>query len=301
VVVQRFHEQWLGVEGVKYLEKDRDAFTPEISGLMQNEFRGFVDQVIWEKPGTLAHLLTAPTTVLNATLAAYYGVPGTFTDELQVASEDPARRAGILTQGALMATLAQASDTHPVARGLMVREKLFCQLPPPPPEGVNTELAKTDVNATIRQRLEQHRADPACAGCHALFDPIGLGLENFDALGRYQTVDDGGLAIDASGNLLGTDVDGPFVGATELAQKLSQSQDVADCAVRHWFRYAAGRTESPADRCNLEFLNAQFSAAQGNIQQLLLAVTQTDAFMFRQLPSAQTAPMPKPPQTEVSP
>jgi hypothetical protein len=193
-----------------------------------------------------------------------------------------------------MATLAKSDETHPIARGLMVREKFFCQIPPPPPDNVNTELPPVDLNTTTRQRLEQHRVDPACAGCHALFDPIGLGFENFDAGGRYRETERGTLPIDASGSLVGTDVDGEFVGAAALAAKMAQSSQVADCAVRHWFRYAAGRTESKADRCNVEYLNAQFNQSQGNIQRLLIAITQSDAFMYRQLPSAQEAPLTMP-------
>jgi hypothetical protein len=112
-------------------------------------------------------------------------------------------------------------------------------------------------------------------------DPVGLGFEHFDGVGRWRDVD-GGRPIDATGELVDTqDVDGPFDGVVELASKLSQSAQVEQCMVRQWFRFGYGRGESDADQCTLAALDAAFAQSHGDINQLLIALTQTDVFFYR--------------------
>src|SRR5690606_28192980 len=98
---------------------------------------------------------------------------------------DPTRRAGVLTHIGVMASLAKADQTDPVHRGKFVREGLLCQGVPPPPPDANVVAPVVTPDATTRERFSQHRADPACAGCHMLMDPIGLGFEHYDALGQW--------------------------------------------------------------------------------------------------------------------
>jgi len=119
-----------------------------------------------------------------------------------------------------------------------------------------------------------------CKSCHTLMDPIGFGLENYDGIGKWRTVDQG-QAVDASGKISASDVDGTFNGAVELAHKLAQSQEVTDCVMTEWFRYAFGRGETPEDACTMANLKQAFASASFDIRELLVAVTQTDAFLFR--------------------
>jgi hypothetical protein len=140
-------------------------------------------------------------------------------------------------------------------------------------------------NATERQRLSVHRADPACAACHTLMDPIGFGLENFDASGRYRETENG-LPVDASGEIVGTDVAGPYNGPVELARKLAGSEQAQACLAAHWFRFASGRAETPEDGCATAWLARQFQSQGRSLRELVLAMTQTDAFMYRTAPVA---------------
>jgi hypothetical protein len=138
-----------------------------------------------------------------------------------------------------------------------------------------------DPNLTTRERFSQHSADPECAGCHKLMDPIGLGFEHFDPVGRFRA-DENGIAVDDAGELFGTDVDGKFSGPVELGNKLAASEQVAGCMTRQWVRFAHGRSETGYDACSLAELGDAFLESNYDIKQLVLALTQTDAFLYRE-------------------
>ena len=134
---------------------------------------------------------------------------------------------------------------------------------------------------TTRQRYEQHAIDPACSGCHRLIDPIGFGFEHYDPLGRFRTTDDG-LPVDASGDVVDSETaGGPFVGAVELAERLAESEEVADCAVRQWFRYAFGREETDEDGATLRSLREAFVAADLSLLELMRATALTRGFVHK--------------------
>ena len=111
-------------------------------------------------------------------------------------------------------------------------------------------------------------------------DPIGFGFENYDTVARYRT-DDNGQPVDATGALSQTDVDGPFDGVAELAKKLASSTDMQVCYATQWFRYGYGRSETVEDACSMDWLGAKFDESGGNIEELLVLLTQTDAFLYR--------------------
>jgi hypothetical protein len=193
-------------------------------------------------------------------------------------------RSGILTQAGFLAVQAHPDQTSPVLRGKFVRSKLLCQPPPPPPPDVN--ITPPDINAggTARERFSAHlTAGSSCNGCHAMMDPIGLAFENFDALGQYRTTD-AGETIDASGMILAANdasLAGGFNGVRELATKLAASDQVRDCVATQWFRFAGGRSEGDADACSLGTLQEAFAASGGDLTELVVATTQTDAFWYR--------------------
>ncbi len=283
-MVEHFHEQWLGTIRLATLEKDTAVFpawSPEISDKQVQEALAFVDHVFFTGEGTLDELLTAPYTFVDAELAEFYGLPAPGGAGMQkVEAAGGIELSGILSLGGVLSAYALADTTDPIKRGLFVREHLLCQIPPPPPD-VIPELPPVDPDATTRERFEQHRADPACAACHALFDPIGFGFENYDAVGRWRTTEND-LPIDASGELTAADVAGTFEGVQELGGKLAQSEDVAQCVTRQWFRFAYGRLESEElDACNMDTLTTTFAESGHDLRELLVALTQTDAFMFR--------------------
>ena len=130
-----------------------------------------------------------------------------------------------------------------------------------------------------------------CASCHQLLDPVGLAFEHYDAVGQYREME-AGSAIDASGYLVDTDVDGPINGLSELASRLESSAEVRRCMVTQVFRYAFGRGETASDSCTLDKLEREFAASDGDFRELLVAVTQTDPF---------TTPAPVPATEDMDP
>jgi hypothetical protein len=283
-VLTDFHRQWLMLDQLAQVEKDQTIYpmwNRQLPQLMQTEVSAFVDSIMWNGDGKVSTLLTAPYTFANASLAAFYGLSGPQGDAFERVALDPAQRSGILTQGAFLVTEAKANQTSPVLRGKFVRQQLFCTPPPPPPPNLQIRPPSLDPRLTTRERFAEHAQNPFCASCHKLMDPIGLAFENFDGVGRWRD-SEGGQPIDASGELIETDVDGTFVGPVALAQRLAISDDVQSCVVTQWFRYGYGRAEVPdADACSLATLNQAFTAAGGNVRELLVALTQTDAFMYR--------------------
>jgi hypothetical protein len=145
--------------------------------------------------------------------------------------------------------------------------------------------------STTRERFTQHHADPTCAACHTLMDPIGLGFEHYDALGQWRELDQG-LPIDATGDVTGSDVAGPFDGAVELTQRLAQSQQVKDCLVQTWFRFALGRSVTPVDAENLALLQTAFADHSYKISELMLAITRAPAFRYLLVPDPSVSDSP---------
>ncbi len=288
-VVRHFHDYWLGLLSIDGQGKDTALFpdyTGQIGSLLRRQTEAFAEYTYFEGNGDLTSLLTAPFNMMNETLAAYYGVTGPVGDQFVKLDLDPTRYAGLITQASLLSWNATANRTHPILRGRFIREKLFCSPPPDPPDNiVDTRDAVNNPNATERERLAVHRADPACAGCHTLMDPIGFGLENFDASGRWRDLESG-QPVDASGEIVGTDVAGPFVGPIELATKVAQSREVEACLVTHWSRFANGRAETAADACGTAWLTEQFRSSGRSLRELVLSMTQTDAFLYRTAPHA---------------
>jgi Protein of unknown function (DUF1588)/Protein of unknown function (DUF1592)/Protein of unknown function (DUF1595)/Protein of unknown function (DUF1585)/Protein of unknown function (DUF1587) len=280
-----FHVQWLGLDALLDTNKDAQLFpqfTDALKGAMRDEATNFADFVIRRGDGRLATLLSAPFTVASPDLLSLYGATAAPAADGTV-QLDPSQRAGLLTQGAFLAAHSHPNQTSPVHRGLAVRKNLLCTDLPDPPANVNNNPPAPDPNATTRQRFEQHRTDPTCAGCHQLLDPIGVGFENYDAIGRYRS-DENGLPIDATGELVSAGTSsGTFSGAVELAKKLATSPEVRTCVQKQWFRFSLGRFEGPEDACTLQSLAADFEASDFDVKTLLLSLVTSDAFRYRKV------------------
>jgi hypothetical protein len=282
-VIAHFNDLWLKIDQFDSIEKDASifsTFTPDLVPLMTEELRRFLDYLIWDGEGDVGSLFTAPYSFMNAKLASYYGIAGPTGTSFVKVDTTSSGRAGLLTQGGLLSYLAKANQTAPVQRGKFVREQLFgAALPPPPP---NIMIKPPDLSPTLstRERFAAHRSDASCATCHQLMDPIGLALENYDGAGRYRTTENG-KPIDVSGEIVGTDVAGTFEGAAGLAQKLAASTDVKTFVSRSWFRYAYGRTETASDACTLAAVDQAFQSSGYKFRDLVVALTRTDAFLYR--------------------
>jgi len=284
-VVRFFHEQLYGTRGLDTLQKNAQAyptFKPGMGSLLREEAAQLVDDVVFRGAGDLKTLYTAPYTFMNDALAAFYGVPGVTGTTFQKTNLDTTRRQGILSQGAFLALTTPGTRTNPVIRGKTVYEKLLCGhvAAPPPDIAAMVKEPETVAGATTRQRYESHRSQAACAGCHTYLDPLGFAFEHFDGAGLWRDLDNG-LPIDDSAHIEDTDARGDFKGVVRLAERLAQSQDARKCYVGKWLAYGYGRAETPADACVRASLEAAFTRANGNVQELLLALTQTDAFLYR--------------------
>lgn len=279
--VGEFYRQWLGLGALDTVAKDAAVypeFTDGLRGAMRAETQSFVEHVVWSADHKLGTLLTAPLGFASAPeLARLYGVaPAT-----GMLSLPPAQRAGVLTQAGVLAVHALPDQSSPVTRGKFVREQLLCQTPAQPPANLNVTPPDVDPTKTTRERFAQHTASAGCAACHLLMDPIGFGLEAYDGIGRHRTME-GGRPVDDAGELTQTtDADGKFVGARALAERLAGSAQVRDCVATQWFRYAMGRFDGAGDTCSLTPLREAFTASGGDLQELLVAMTRTEAFLTR--------------------
>ena len=286
-LIRNFHTQWLLLTQLDTITKDAGvypAYESSLRSLWKQEIETFVEQVILQESGTLETLLTADYGFMNEDLASFYGedVIDTVTgSEFRRVQLDPNRRSGLLTSAGLMSTLASANRSSPVFRGKFVREQLMCNTLPPPPANLVIVPPELDPTKTTKEQFEEIGANPACAGCHTLMNPIGFIFEHYDGIGQWRDQENG-KAVDATGDVIQTDdIDGTYDGAAELAAALANSTQVQECVSSQWFRFAYNRTVSPDDSCSVEELNDVFRSSNFNIKALLVALTQTNAFLYR--------------------
>jgi len=255
--VRAFVIEWLGLDAITTVPKDPARF-PELDSALRasmlHEVERFIDHAMFEGDGSLATLLTDPTSFVDAALAAHYGVSLDAAGPVDASGLRPIElatqeRAGILTLAGTMMRHARSNDSSPVHRGKLVRERLLCQVPPPPPPGIVVQPPPMDPTKTARERYAAHSQMQPCAGCHVLMDPIGLGFERFDGVGRYREQENG-QAIDVHGEILYSEAsDGPFEGTQQLAEALANSAEVRACYASKWLRFAYGLQENADDRC----------------------------------------------------
>jgi len=281
-----FHRQWLHLDALEVLEKDPTAypdFDVALREAMADETTMFADWVIRNDDARLETLLTASYSFPTGPLLDFYGIDPDFYDPTLPVELDPSHRAGLLTHAGVLAMHAHADQSSPVRRGKLVRETILCTpLAPPPPE-VDVVPPPVDPNATTRERFDQHRSDPACAGCHVLIDPLGLGFEHYDGIGRWRDTE-AGKPIDATGEIVGTkDINGHFDGAIELAEQLAQSEQVRTCLAQQWFTYGLGRAPGEDDTCSFDAMREAFDASDHDIRELLLSMVTTDSFRYRRV------------------
>ncbi len=261
-LVDNFAEQWLLLRNLKTSAPNMEAFPDFDDNLrqaMKEETRLFFKSIIQEDRNVL-DLMNADYTFVNERLARHYGIPGVYGSQFRrVQIGDPNRR-GLLGQASILTVTSYPNRTSPVQRGKYIMTNLIGSPPLPPPPNVPAlgENAEGAAPKSLRERMELHRTNAVCAGCHQIMDPIGFALENYDAIGRWRAKDDG-VVIDPSGTMFnGTQVSGPvelrqmltarpeiFVGVmTErmLTYALGRGLDYYDMpAVRKVVRFAAGR------------------------------------------------------------
>lgn len=290
-----FFREWLALRNADRLQKDPVLFPDydlTVGPMLAQQIELFAQWVILDEGGTATDLLTSSQTFVNPRLAPIYGLepgsdPGFVRVDLALQN-----RAGLLTHAGLMATLAKADQTDPVHRGKFVRERLLCQSVPPPPPDANITPPVISPDATTRERFAQHQADPTCAACHVYMDPIGLGFEHYDAIGKWRD-EENGLPIDATGEIIAADVEGTFDGALELATQLAASREVMDCFVETWLRFGLGRSLVPGDQGTVAAIGEDFAGSGFVMSQLLTAVSKSRAFRYQLVPDPQMTAFPQ--------
>jgi hypothetical protein len=283
-VTRFFFDNLLPIASLSQLVRDPTMYpswASEIGALMHQETHTFIEHEIWSGSGTWPGMLTAPYTFVNDALAKFYGMPPVQGATFQ--KVDPGQRSGLLTQGALMAGTTTSNFTNPVIRGAFVAKHLMCRplrLPSDPNILAMVKPPDPYSGKTARERYSAHSRDAVCATCHQQMDPIGLTFESFDAIGQFRTTENG-VIIDTSGGLPGTQIS--VQNALQLVQAVAAEEETQTCFVSHWLDFAYGRTlkQSDAnDACLKEQLYSSFKASGYNVKQLLLELTQTDAFLY---------------------
>ena len=275
--IDNFTGQWLTLRGLEAHEPNRKTY-PDYDLSLKADMIGETKRLfatLLENNQPVAELLTANYTFTTPRLAEHYNLPAPAGEGRFVRAALPAGRLGLLGHASVLTATSHPNRTSPVKRGKWVLEQLLCSAPPPPPPAVEGLPNENQEQASLRERMEQHRADPVCAGCHKIMDPIGFGLEHYDGTGRWRDLD-GAHEIDATGTL----PDGrTFDGGVELAHLISTDPRFPQCVTRQMLTYALGREP------NLLLANqlaANWSERGAGLRDLVLMIATSDAFRNHQ-------------------
>jgi hypothetical protein len=283
--VQDFHAQWLHMSKYPNIQKDTDVFPefdPATPASMSAETLEFFRSTIFDEGGTFTDLMTSRTTFVDDELARIYGLEGEFGDTLTRVELDPSERSGFLTQPGFLAANAYLVETSPIHRGVFIQRQVLCVAIPDPPAGVDLELPPPDDSIrTTRQRVEQHTSPEQCAPCHGQINAPGFAFENFDATGALRTMDNGEPVDTAASFTNGDGTTTSFTGAVDLIGQLAESPVAQRCYLTQWFRYASARAEVVGDLCTLDGLHERMLESEYDVQELLVALTQTVSFRYR--------------------
>jgi hypothetical protein len=283
-VLLRFTDQWLGLSRLANAKKDATLypnFSSEIQDALAEETRQFISSVLITDHGTVANLLTAPYTMVDSRLAKYYGFGSATGTGYAKATRPPEWGVGLLSQGSMLAVLANGLSTSPTRRGHLVRTTLMCEPVPPPPPTVNP-VAEVNDSKTTRERYELHSVTPECRGCHQMMDPIGFAFEHLDSAGRYRSKENNFLLDDSatvyrSGGKAEISVKGP----TELAQALAKLPEVNDCMGAYLAAYALGVSHDSA-QCLVASAVGDLRAGTMSVVDFYVRMASSEHFRYRQ-------------------
>ena len=293
-LTENFAGQWLYLRNLEGMVPNSSAFPDFDDNLRQafhRETELFFESVVQEDRNVL-DLMTANYTFLNERLARHYRVPYVYGSHFRRVVLTDETRWGLLGKGSTLMVSSHTDRTSPVVRGKWVLENLLGTPPPPPPPNVptlNESNQREGHVLTMRERMAEHRANPACAGCHKLMDPIGLSLENFDAVGAWREHENGAASasIDSSGTLLdGTAIQGPV----ELRRGLLKKPEIfAGTLTEKLMIYALGRGLSAHDMPEVRQIVRNASQQDYRFSQLILGVVRSKPFQWRESARARNA------------
>jgi len=283
-LVTNFAAQWLYLRDIEAKQPDELLF-PDFDETLRSAFHRetelFLDSVLRENRSVL-ELLTANYTFVNERLALHYGIPNVQgSDFRRVTFPDGSPRGGLLGQGSVLTLTSYATRTSPVLRGKWVLDNLLAAPPPPPPPNIpalKTEAAEPGKTLSMREAMTQHRANPACASCHARMDPIGFAMENFDAVGKWRDRD-AGARIDVSGVLPGGTT---FDGMAGLKQALvAHPEEFASAVAEKLLMYALGRNLQYYDAPAVRQIVREAATSHYTLASLVAGVVRSVPFQMR--------------------
>jgi mono/diheme cytochrome c family protein len=301
--LDEFAGQWLRFDRVRNAIRERRLFPEfgtELAAAMTEETSRLFQHLVWNNQD-FRELFRADYTFVNSSLAQLYGLTPPEREFSMVKFAPGTRRGGILGHASFLTMTSKPEETSPTERGLFVREHFLCQIVPPPPPGVNTTLPTLmeEKPMSNRERLGIHLSNPSCAGCHRLVDPIGFGLEQFDAIGRFRekqvalvfpkidkrknqgTRREGvpvEIPVDTTASIVGLP-NSDFRSAAEAGRILADSAICQRCVVKQYFRYAMNRAETAADQPAIDAIFDRFRKSGFRFQELILGVVTSGPFL----------------------
>jgi hypothetical protein len=285
--VENFAGQWLRLRTVFEVTPDEKKF-PEMTSEMRQAMYDegvLVFDAILKEGRSVIDFIDSDFTFLNDRLAKHYGISGVTGPQMRKVTLSDRNRGGIVTMGALLTVTSNPTRTSPVKRGKWVLEEILGTPPPPPPpmvEALDKEGDTSTAGMTLRQRMERHRKDPACASCHTVMDAIGFGLENFDAIGRWRDKDgDSSAFVDATGELPGNQ---KFNGPAELKKLfLAKGDDFTRCLAEKLLTYALGRKLGFNDLDTIDAVVAATTRDGHRLDRMVIAIAQSYPFQYRRV------------------
>ncbi|MDA0813421.1 MAG: DUF1592 domain-containing protein [Verrucomicrobia bacterium] len=290
-LVNNFASQWLHLRNLESVTPDLRLFPDFDDNLRQafsKETELFVASILREDRSVM-DLIKADYTFLNERLARHYGISNVVGSRFRRVTVDPEHhRGGLLRQGSILTVTSYATRTSPVIRGNWVLENIIGTPPPPPPPNIPAlDDNKVAAGLSMRERLATHRANPACASCHDLMDPVGFALENFDAVGRWREFENG-AAIDVSGGLPDGNV---FVGVTNLENGLLKRPELfVNTLSAKLLTFALGRGIEASDAPAIRRIVREAKADEYRLSSIILGVTRSIPFRMREMSKSERQP-----------
>jgi len=284
-LTENFAGQWLQLRNLQTATPDRKTFpawNDDLRKAMIRETETYFDHIVREDRSVL-EFLDSDYTFLNSRLAKHYGIDGVSGEEFRKVVLKDKARGGILTHASILTLTSNPTRTSPVKRGKWVLDTILNTPPPPPPPDVGElpDDKNEPLKGTLRQRLEAHRSNPVCASCHQRMDPLGFGLENFNAVGAWRT-QDAGFNIDPSGVLPAGEA---FAGPAELRKILLGKADLfRKCLADRLLTYAIGRGLESSDKCSTDDLGRLLGTRGDKFSALVLAIVESEPFQKRKGP-----------------
>ena len=281
-MVENFAGQWLFLRNLQSVGPDTllfPAFDDDLRRAFRSETELLVQSVMREDRNVL-DLLRSDYSFVNERLARHYGIPNIYGSHFRRVTLDDEARRGLLGHGSILTVTSYPNRTSPVLRGKWILENILGTPPPPPPPNVPDleENRPGEEARSLRERLEQHRSNPACASCHAMIDPAGLALENFDAIGRMRTTEEGGI-IDTAGRLVdGTEVEGPVALRAAL---LDRPDQFVGTLTEKLLIYALGRGLEPFDMPVVRSIVGKARANDYRFSSLIMGIVNSAPFRMK--------------------